>query len=100
MPGGVSPFSIVFKARSRRCRAMMMPLSVETRFSLVRSTIGPMLSCKEASCLAIDQVIVGLVGGGDVGPRHIGDVDALSRFHGLALFVGERPRHLVVEAPG
>ena len=31
---------------------MMMPLSVETRFSLVRSQIGPMLSCSEASWIA------------------------------------------------
>ena len=51
--GRLSPFSIAFSARSRRCRAMMMPLSVETRFSLVRSTIGPMLSCSEASCMAM-----------------------------------------------
>ena len=58
---------------------MMMPLSVETRFSLVRSTIGPMLSCNDgvlhgdaddaavgAACLlrlAVDQVVVVLVGG-------------------------------------
>ena len=34
IPGGVTPFSIAFTARNRRCRAMMMPLSVETRFSL------------------------------------------------------------------
>ena len=30
---------------------MMMPLSVETRFSFVRSTIGPMLSWSDASCI-------------------------------------------------
>ena len=53
-PGGVTSFSIsALTARSSRWRAMMMPLSVETRFSLVRSTIGPMLSCNEASCIAM-----------------------------------------------
>ena len=31
---------------------MMMPWSVGTRFSRVRSWIGPMLSCTEASCMA------------------------------------------------
>ena len=32
---------------------MMMPLSVLVRVSVVRSAIGPMLSCNEASCMAI-----------------------------------------------
>ena len=50
--------------------------------------------------LAVHQVVVGLVGGGDVGAGHVGDVDALAGLHGLALLVGERARHLVVEAPG
>src|SRR5437870_189848 len=58
MPGGVSPFSIAFSARSSRCRAMMMPLSVETRFSLVRSMIGPMLSCSEANLVSTDNGII------------------------------------------
>src|SRR6476646_8588447 len=63
MPGGVSPFSIVFKARSRRCRAMMMPLSVETRFSLVRSTIGPMqdASLQESMGPIVDRTKENLV---------------------------------------
>ena len=50
--------------------------------------------------LAVHQIVVGLVGGRDVGARHIGDVDALAGLHRLALLVGERARHLVVEAPG
>src|SRR5262245_50736060 len=52
-PGGTTSFSAsALAARISRWRAMMMPLSVDTRFSLVRSTIGPMLSCSEASCMA------------------------------------------------
>src|SRR5262245_64622278 len=38
-PGGTRSFSAsALAARIRRWRAMMMPLSVDTRFSLVRST--------------------------------------------------------------
>src|SRR5476651_185252 len=52
-PGGVAPFAASsFAARIRRWRAMMMPLSVETRFSLVRSTIGPISSWMLESCIA------------------------------------------------
>src|SRR5262249_59477410 len=51
--GGVTPLSTsALAARISRCRAMMMPLSVETRFSLVRSQFGPMLSCIDESCIA------------------------------------------------
>src|SRR6266849_5433876 len=51
--GGASPVATsAFAARIRRWRAMMMPLSVETRFSLVRSTIGPISSWMPESCMA------------------------------------------------
>jgi hypothetical protein len=35
------------------CLALMIPVSAETSISLVRSTIGPMLSCRDASCIAM-----------------------------------------------
>jgi aminopeptidase N len=40
-------------ARMILWRAMMMPLSQPTRFSFVRSTIGPMLSCRDESWMAM-----------------------------------------------
>ena len=80
---------------------MMMPLSVETRFSLVRSQIGPMLSCKRrildreafdaavgpAGLLrgAVHQVVVVLVGERPVGAGHVFAVHALAGLHRRAL---------------
>ena len=56
-PGGLTPSSrSASRVRHSLRRAMMMPLSVETRRSLVRSTIGPMLSCSEASCIAMPLI--------------------------------------------
>src|SRR5882757_5127275 len=53
-PGGVMPLSrnasIAFFSF---WRALMMPVSAETSISLLRSTIGPMLSCSDASCIAM-----------------------------------------------
>ena len=51
-PGARLPFATACAALRRRSRAMMIALSVATRFSLVRSAIGPMLSCTDASCIA------------------------------------------------
>ena len=52
----VALLASAFAAFSRRMRAMTMPLSVELRFSFVRSAIGPMLSCKEASCMPMPSM--------------------------------------------
>src|SRR5437899_1171914 len=58
------PFSArALAARIKRWRAMMIPLSVETRFSLVWSQTGPMLSCSEASWIAKPAT-----------PLHVGEV--------------------------
>src|SRR5262245_9151879 len=52
-PSGALPCCAASAALRRRTRAMITPLSVEVRFSFVRSWIGPMLSCTAASCMAM-----------------------------------------------
>ena len=98
-------------ARSSRCRAMM-PLSVETSVSFVRSTI--VLSWSDASCIAkpsiplkvrpsrwaaVHQVVVVLVGKRAIGAGHVLDVNPLAVTHRGDLVIGERARRVVVEAP-
>src|SRR5439155_13250500 len=51
-PGGTTAVSVsAFTARSSRVRAMMMPLSVDTRVSVVRATMVPMLLWSDAFCI-------------------------------------------------
>ena len=55
-PGGVTPSSRSASTAFRSFwRALMIPVSEETSRSFVRSTIGPMLSCSDASCCAIPR---------------------------------------------
>src|SRR5262249_36808375 len=52
-PSGVLPCCAASGALGRRMRAMITPLPVGVRFSLLRSWMGPMLSCTAASCIAM-----------------------------------------------
>ena len=82
-PGGSTPFSRLSVASCSMRRAMTMARSDGRSFSTSWSWIGPMLSCREASCAAIpedaaeaallrwatpvDEIVVVLVGLGSEG---------------------------------
>src|ERR1700730_12006369 len=82
---------------------MMIPLSVDTRFSLVRSQIGPMLSCSDASWMANPatplKVFPAFCAARSISSGHVLAVHTGAVTHGIDLALGQRPHRMEVVAP-